>query len=54
MSNMTCGFFREITTLRGGNSSNGAACGAFYVNLWHVAGIASWYGGAALSFKPVS
>lgn len=48
MSNMTCGFFREITTLRGGNSSNSFNCGAFYVNLRNDAGTTNWNNGAAL------
>ena len=48
MSNMTCGFFREITTLRGGNSSNGANCGAFYVNANNTASNTNWNNGAAL------
>ena len=48
MSNTTCGFFREITAIRGGNSRNGVNCGLFYVNANNTASNASWNNGAAL------
>lgn len=35
---------------RGGNSNNGAHCGAFYVNLNNTASNANWNIGAAQSY----
>ena len=36
---------------RGGNSGNGSACGAFYVNLDIIASYGSWAYGAALVYQ---
>ena len=38
-------------TRRGGRSSLGSYCGAFSVNLAITASAATWYSGAALSYK---
>lgn len=48
MNNMTCGFLREVTAIRGGNSNNGLNCGSFYVNVSNDAGNTNWNNGAAL------
>ena len=45
-------FFYTHYTVRGGPSSHGAICGAFYVGAYIGAGNAYWNIGAALSFKP--
>lgn len=40
--------------IRGGNSDNGALCGASCLNLSHAAGVATWNIGSAPSCKPLS
>ena len=53
-----CDYFSQSSgahyARRGGDSTAGLYCGAFCVSLGSYSGAASWYFGAALSFKPIS
>jgi len=46
-----CSIIASYYALRGGGSSYGAGCGAFYVTARHSSGATNWVFGAALSFK---